>query len=443
MEKILKEIGSIFCPGGKLSKVHPQYEFRPQQLEMALSIYKHLTTGVPLLIEAPPGVGKTLGYLVPLAYWVSNNKVNRVIVATGTKTLQHQLLTNDSEILSQVIPFNIKLSGLFGNQNYGCKRRCKRLLDNGELLLNKLYLEETQKLYEWFNINGSTLLNEVPWKPSTPIWNLVQRDPEICTYQRCRDFKCYFYNQKEDSKHSQILIVNHALLMSDMIIGPGSILGQSNGYVIDEAHLFEDSAATSLGFSVSANRILSLLNEIIHEKNNKGMLKKLHIKHGQVELFASLIDSLRNQIITLFKKLLEKSQSNNNQHEIDTSSIEWKRLIKEFSSLSISISDLSTILLRNFSTHIKDEEDSKEFDSIANRLKDVARKIRVWINSADPDIVCWIETESNGTLSATKVTPGDFLKERLHRKEATLLERAAREYGTFTGMPVVVNVTDL
>ena len=121
---------------------------------------------------------------------------------------------------------------------------------------------------------------------------------------------------------------------------------------------------------------MSLLNEIIHEKNNKGKLKKLHIKHGQVELFASLIDSLRNQIITLFKKLLEKSQSNNNQHEIDTSSIEWKRLIKEFSSLSISISDLSTILLRNFSTHIKDEEDSKEFDSIANRLKDTSPTVR-------------------------------------------------------------------
>lgn len=423
MEKILQEIESIFCVGGKLSKVHPQYEYRPQQLEMALSVYKHLASGIPLLIEAPPGVGKTLGYLVPLAYWVTNNKDTRSIVATGTKTLQQQLLTNDSEILSQVLPFNVKVSCLFGNQNYGCKRRCKRLLDHGEQLLGKAYLEEIQKLYEWFEINGSTLLNEVPWKPSTTIWDYVQRDPEICSYQRCSDIKCYFYNQKEESKHSQILIVNHALLMSDLIIEPGSILGQSSGCIIDEAHLFDDSAARSLGISVSANRILSLLNDIVQEKNNKGILKRLRAKNDQFELFASSVESLKKQTLSTFKKLSESYQINNGKDF--RNSKEWKEIIKELGSLSISISDLSTLLSRNFSPHIKDEDDSKEFNGITNRLKDIARKIKIWINPADPAIVSWIEPESNGTLSATKVTPGDFLKERLHRKDVRVVYTSA------------------
>src|SRR2546428_13956706 len=85
------DLERIFGPGGELSRAHPHYEPRPGQLEMARAVALSLEAGKHLLVEAGTGTGKTLAYLVPAVL-----SGLRVVVSTGTKTLQDRSSTATS-----------------------------------------------------------------------------------------------------------------------------------------------------------------------------------------------------------------------------------------------------------------------------------------------------------------------------------------------------------
>src|SRR4030095_14917770 len=93
----------IFGPEGLISKAHPEYEFRPGQIQMAEAVMRAFEEKRHLIVEAGTGTGKTLAYLVPaIAAALGGN--GRVIVSTGTKNLQEQLTGDDIPFLQSVLP---------------------------------------------------------------------------------------------------------------------------------------------------------------------------------------------------------------------------------------------------------------------------------------------------------------------------------------------------
>ncbi len=422
-----QEIEDILGQGGKLSQEYPDYEYRPQQVRMALEVYRHLIVGEPLLIEAPPGVGKSLGYLVPLALWANQSSSNRALIATGTKALQQQLFDKDTLLLKKILPFPVKIQTLFGSQNYGCKRRCQTLLNFHEHLLGSKYLQETQKLQEHMLENDNTLLHSLPWRPAQPVWNMVQRDSESCTYSVCKEQSCFYFRQKELAKEAQILVVNHALLLKDLIIEPGKLLGEAGAYVIDEAHLFDDSASRSLGITVSAYSIIHILNELVHEKTKLGLLKRLKVKPSILDQYWTMTCNLRDKTRETFKDIVSKADlfTQRQAGKSKMASPQLTQALNSLASLKSSLSDISRAMVKMFSSHVESEEELKDLLSISNRLVEISKKIGVWIDASDTDLAYWVEPDGQGSLVAAQISPEKFLRETLYKTGPRIIYTSA------------------
>ena len=115
----------IFGPGGLIARAHPEYEFRPGQVEMAEAVLRAFEERRHLIVEAGTGTGKTLAYLVP-AIAAAAARGGRVVVSTGTKNLQEQLMEKDIPFLQRVLPRKFSAAYMKGRSNYVCLNRIKR-----------------------------------------------------------------------------------------------------------------------------------------------------------------------------------------------------------------------------------------------------------------------------------------------------------------------------
>src|ERR671936_2617278 len=116
---------SIFGPDGLIAKTHPEYEHRPGQIDMAEAVLRAFEERRHLIVEAGTGTGKTLAYLVP-AIAAAVARGGRVVVSTGTKNLQEQLMEKDIPFLQRVLPKKFTAAYMKGRGNYACLQRIKR-----------------------------------------------------------------------------------------------------------------------------------------------------------------------------------------------------------------------------------------------------------------------------------------------------------------------------
>src|SRR6202162_4268384 len=124
----VERIRTIFSENGLLSKAK-NFDFRPQQQEMAVAVARALEENRHLVVEAGTGVGKSLAYLVPsLLFGLENRR--KVIVSTHTINLQEQLLNKDIPAARKVIDRPFEATLMKGRQNYLCPSRLERALQN-------------------------------------------------------------------------------------------------------------------------------------------------------------------------------------------------------------------------------------------------------------------------------------------------------------------------
>src|ERR687884_1399602 len=115
----------IFGPGGLIARAHPEYEYRPGQIQMAEAVMRAFEEQRHLIVEAGTGTGKTLAYLVPAVAAALGGR-GRVIISTGTKNLQEQLMEKDIPFLQRVLPKPFKATYMKGRNNYLCLSRLSR-----------------------------------------------------------------------------------------------------------------------------------------------------------------------------------------------------------------------------------------------------------------------------------------------------------------------------
>src|SRR5882757_7554746 len=116
----------IFGPDGLIAGIHPEYEYRPGQVQMAQAVLRAFEDKRHLIVEAGTGTGKTLAYLVPAVAAALSEGGGRVIISTGTKNLQEQLMEKDIPFLQSVLPKSFKAAYLKGRNNYACLTRLGR-----------------------------------------------------------------------------------------------------------------------------------------------------------------------------------------------------------------------------------------------------------------------------------------------------------------------------
>ena len=177
--QFVERVHAFFSENGPLSKAR-NFEFRPQQQEMAARIAQALEEERHLVVEAGTGVGKSLAYLVP-AILFALEQHKKAIVSTHTINLQEQLLHKDIPILKKVLPIEFDAALMKGRQNYLCPRRLERALQSAKELFTGPEENELQRLAEWASTTRDGSLSDLSVEPDPKVWTQVCSEAHICT----------------------------------------------------------------------------------------------------------------------------------------------------------------------------------------------------------------------------------------------------------------------
>ncbi|MFL5733112.1 MAG: exonuclease domain-containing protein, partial [Chloroflexia bacterium] len=234
------ELEAILKPGGAMSRAFSQYEFRPQQVEMAKAVASALNKGHHLMVEAGTGTGKSVGYLLPAILYALRTG-ERVIISTNTINLQDQLFTKDLPLLHKVLegpPVNLpsfRSALLKGKSNYVCLRRWYLFRRNPPATIEQLRV--MVKVLIWMPETASGDRNELLLlNQENDIWGQISVSEEGCPLYECRVRQkglCFFDRARRQAYNAHVLVVNHALLMADLAMG-GGLLPEYDHLIIDE-----------------------------------------------------------------------------------------------------------------------------------------------------------------------------------------------------------------
>ncbi|MDT5122619.1 MAG: ATP-dependent helicase DinG [Acidobacteriota bacterium] len=255
----------IFGPDGLIARAHPEYEYRPGQIEMAEAVLRAFEEKRHLIVEAGTGTGKTLAYLVP-AIAAATARGQRVIISTGTKNLQEQLMEKDIPFLQRVLPRKFTAAYMKGRTNYACLQRIRRA-ENSPVLegLDELdYFDEVRQWARESQTGDRAELTELPENLS--FWRHIDARSEICLGQKCPDYDaCFITRMRQRAMDADIVIVNHHLFFADLALRNseyGQVLPDYSAVIFDEAHQIEDVAAEYFGAQVSSYQLEDLVRDL-------------------------------------------------------------------------------------------------------------------------------------------------------------------------------------
>jgi ATP-dependent DNA helicase DinG len=255
----------IFGCGGLIARAHPEYEYRPGQVQMAEAVLRAFEEKRHLIVEAGTGTGKTLAYLVP-AIAAATARGQRVIISTGTKNLQEQLMEKDIPFLQKVLPRKFSAAYMKGRANYACLQRIRRA-ETSPVLEGLDELDYFDEVRQWARESQTGDRAELVTLPENlSFWRHIDARSEICLGQKCPDWDaCYITRMRQRATDADIVIVNHHLFFADLALRKseyGQVLPDYSAVIFDEAHLIEDVAAEYFGAQVSSYQLEDLVRDI-------------------------------------------------------------------------------------------------------------------------------------------------------------------------------------
>ncbi|MBW3552447.1 MAG: helicase [Gemmatimonadetes bacterium] len=273
-----EEIDRMLAPGGPVSKAHGGYEDRPTQRDLAVAIAGSYSEGGILVAEAGTGTGKSIAYLIPAVKWASRNR-ERTVVSTNTINLQEQLVTKDLPFLRKALDLPFRWALVKGRRNYISIRRAKLAMDTGLALIEGPAAKELEAIGAWLESTKDGSLQDLPFEPSSEVWDEVESDSDVCLRARCPHFEdCFYQKSRRESAGADVLVVNHHLLFSDLAVRrqqgnwtAPAVLPPYRRVVLDEAHNLEDAATSHLGVAVSKRGLFRLLARV--DRRGKGVLR--------------------------------------------------------------------------------------------------------------------------------------------------------------------------
>ncbi len=260
------DIKSIFSSDGALARNFPEFRERPQQLEMAEVIADTITNQQVLVAEAGTGTGKTLAYLIPALL-----AGGKVIISTGTKTLQDQLFYRDIPTARKAINIPVTVALLKGRNNYICHYHLEKCLQDSRMSFDSreeaAYLPIIERFAQNSVSGDKSELNVVP--EHAAIWQHVTSTRESCLGSECPSYKkCFVMEARKQALLAEIVVVNHHLFFADVMLrdeGLSELLPACNTVIFDEAHQLPDTASLFFGESISTAQLLDLIRDTLAE----------------------------------------------------------------------------------------------------------------------------------------------------------------------------------
>ena len=257
------ETAAILEHGGAFDRYFESFEHRPEQVEMLRAVTEALSRGQHLMVEAGTGVGKSFAYLIPAALFAMRNNT-RVLISTNTINLQDQLIRKDIPDLAAALGLDLRAAVLKGRGNYLCPRRLESARRFGPR--NDVELRVLAKVLVWqltdsggdrstLNLNGNA---------ERDVWLHLSAEDDGCTTETClkrTGGACPFHRAKMAAQAAHLLVVNHALLLSD-VAAEGKVLPDYSYLIVDEGHHLESATTSALSFRATQSDLERMLKEI-------------------------------------------------------------------------------------------------------------------------------------------------------------------------------------
>jgi ATP-dependent DNA helicase DinG len=253
-------IDHVFLPDGALAQAVPGYRPREGQIALARAVDEAMRNYGVLVAEAGTGTGKTFAYLVPAL--LSGAKV---IISTGTKTLQDQLYHRDIPMVRAALNVPVTVALLKGRANYVCRHHLDRARSEGRFASRDSvrHLHEIAKFALRSRSGDKSELAEVPEDASA--WSHATSTRENCLGSDCPQYKeCFVMEARKRALEADVVVVNHHLFFADLVLrdeGAGELLPASHAVILDEAHQLPETASLFFGESVSTGQLLELARD--------------------------------------------------------------------------------------------------------------------------------------------------------------------------------------
>jgi ATP-dependent DNA helicase DinG len=395
---------AFFARRGLLASTHPNYEFRQGQCDMAQAVAGALEDRRHLIVEAGTGTGKTLAYLVP-----SILAGKRVIISTGTKTLQEQLFFKDIPFLEQAFGQALSVCYMKGRGNYLCRQKVYDA-DREQILTGMEEHREFHIIREWektTETGDKSELRELP--ESSAAWRKLDARSDYCTGQKCKQFdRCFITEMQRKARASDIVIINHHLFFADLAMRDqafGSILPEYSAVIFDEAHEIEDVVGQYFGMSVSNLQV----QEVV--KDTSLIARRKLFATPEIDRALVHLNECSEFFFALFPQDGRQGFPNRAgflaQHET-----EYNELILALETVSLRLEMVPNAM-----------EDTLP---LVRRTKLIQQGLRFWMETSDRTNVYWVERRGRGLyLQATPIDVAQTLATRLFDPVDTVILTSA------------------
>ena len=257
---MIADLQHFFADSGPLAGAIPGYRLRPQQVEMAEAVAHAIENNSLLIAEAGTGTGKTFAYLVPAL-----SKGGKVIVSTGTKTLQDQLFNRDIPMVRAALQAPVTVALLKGRANYVCHYHLERARNDGRFLNRDdvVYLARIESYARTSKTGDRSGLAEVP--EDATVWPLVTSTRENCLGGDCPNYKqCFVMEARKQAMEADVVVVNHHLFFADVALrdeGVAELLPACNTVIFDEAHALPETASLFFGETASTSQLIEVARD--------------------------------------------------------------------------------------------------------------------------------------------------------------------------------------
>ncbi len=397
-------IAAVLGPGGLLAEQLSAYEVRPMQLTMARAVERSMAQESRLVVEAGTGTGKTLAYLAPAV--LSGLKV---VVSTGTKTLQEQIFRKDLPLLLQQLDADLPIACMKGLSNYLCLRRLDEYRRSGAMLIPD---PELAAISRWAEETETGDRSELSYLPDDgELWREVSPTSDTRLGPRCPHYEdCFVTRMRRKGQRARVVVVNHHLLFADLVLRAAhpdaAVLPAYEALVLDEAHQLEDIATSFFGHSVSS----AMVSRLAHDVRRAAVLDG----DGAAERLADRVEQSARELFFLLSRSLARLGPPPRRGASGGARIRLRQppLVDEMEQPYFTLDAALEALHGHHEGAGSEREDLTNLARRAQRLRD---GLALFDQRPGKGFILWAEQQSRGSfrLHASPVEVGPLLQQTL------------------------------
>jgi ATP-dependent DNA helicase DinG len=388
----LSSLTEIFSPDGPLARAIGGYRVRGQQLEMAERIAAAINSQAVFIAEAGTGTGKTFAYLVPAL-----QSGGKVIVSTGTKTLQDQLFNKDLPMVRDALKAPVKIALLKGRANYVCPYHLQHAIADGRFLTREDAADARRISVFAKTTQSGDKAECIEVNENSPVWGHATSTRDNCLGQDCPDYKeCFVMQARREAMAADLVVVNHHLFFADVMLrdeGMAELLPACNTVIFDEAHQLPEVATLFFGDTVSTAQVIDLARD------------------ARTEGMTSARDCLA--LPEGSKKLEKAAKDLRLAVGVDTGRFSYGQLLAKpdfapaLQALEAEVAAFAALLQTQ-------AERAEGLEKCWQRAVELAQRLAQWQNENDPGYVRWAEAFTHSLqLTSTPLKVAEIFRKQM------------------------------